>query len=347
MSEIFLSIIVIALGGVIVFLLLGRARKGANADNSLLLIQNQLQDLRNTVDEKLGSSAKMFQEQFKQSTTIIKEVTEKLTRLDETNKQVLNFSDQLQRLQDILKNPKQRGVLGEYYLKNLLQQAFHPKQYQMQYEFKNGEKVDAVLFLGEKILPIDSKFSLENYNRIVEEREPLRREELERLFVQDLKDRIEETAKYIRPQESTTEYALMFIPAEGIFSDLLDNKIGVIKANTRNLIDYAVYEKRVHIVSPTTFYVTLQSILQGMRMYQVQESTKEILENIGVLQKHLKAYNEYLQKLGGHLGTAINTYNTTYKEFGKIDKDFLRITGKSNEIDPLQLDHPKTEEDQI
>src|SRR3989344_2629961 len=124
--------------GALVFLFLRGNKKSSSSDNSLLLIQNQLQDLRNTMDEKLGSSAKMLQQQFKDSTTIIKEVTEKLTRLDDTNKQVLNFSDQLKNLQDILKNPKQRGILGEYYLETVLKNVLPPGSYQMQYEFKDG-----------------------------------------------------------------------------------------------------------------------------------------------------------------------------------------------------------------
>src|SRR3990167_1651647 len=201
MNEIILLVIILALSGVIAFLLLGRNKKGTTADNSLLLIQNQLQDLRNTVDEKLGSSAKMFQQQFKDSTTIIKEVTEKLTRLDDTNKQVLNFSDQLKNLQDILKNPKQRGILGEYYLETVLKNVLPPGSYQMQYGFKDGSIVDAAIFVKEKVIPVDSKFSLENYNHILESREAVDRERFEKLFRQDLKNRIDETSQYVKPEE--------------------------------------------------------------------------------------------------------------------------------------------------
>src|SRR3990167_4078145 len=209
-----LFLIILALSGVIAFLLLGRSKKGNSSDNSLLLIQNQLQDLRNTVDEKLGTSAKMFQQQFKDSTTIIKEVTEKLTRLDDTNKQVLNFSDQLKNLQDILKNPKQRGILGEYYLETVLKNVLPPGSYQMQYGFKDGSIVDAAIFVKEKVIPVDSKFSLENYNHILESREAAERERFEKLFRQDLKNRIDETSKYVKPEEGTMDFAFMFIPSE-------------------------------------------------------------------------------------------------------------------------------------
>jgi DNA recombination protein RmuC len=303
----------------------------------VVVVQNQISEINKTLDNKL-------QQQFGQSAQIIKDVTEKLTRLDETNKQVVNFADQLRKLQDILKNPKQRGVFGEYQLEMLLQNAFQPQQYQMQYKFKDGEVVDAVLFLGEKILPIDSKFSLENYNRIVEENDSARREKLETAFKNDLKRRIDETAKYIRPEEGTMEFAFMFIPAEGIFYDLLVNKVGAIKVNTRDLIDYAINERKVHIVSPTTFYVTLQSLWQGMRAFQIQEQTKDILKNVGKLDSHIKAYEDYLQKLGTHLGTTVSMYNSAYKEFKKIDKDVVRLAGGESKVGPMKLEKPKQDE---
>ncbi len=344
---IFLSVLVVGGGiGAGVFFLRReiRSSRETKENTSFLMLQNQLNELQRSVDSKLGDSSKMLHQQHSESTKIIQNLTEKLTQLDETNKQVLNFSDQLRNLQDILKNPKHRGMLGEYHLETLLKNAFSPTQYKMQYRFKDGEAVDAVLFMGEKIIPIDSKFSLENYNRIVEEKDESLRAEYEKTFQQDLKNRIDETAKYIRPQEGTMEFAFMFIPAEGIFYDLLINKIGAIKSNTRDLIDYAINEKKVHIVSPTTFYVTLQSMWQGMRAYEIQESTKDILKNITQLSRHLKAYDEHMQRLGNQIGTAVRTYNTASKEFGKIDKDVLKLTDSSNKPEILKLDLPHKEE---
>src|SRR3989338_4210188 len=247
----------------------------------------------------------------------------------------------------MLKNPKQRGVFGEYYLESLLKNAFTPKQYQIQYKLGRDEKTgkeliaDAMLFIGDKKIPIDSKFSLENYNRIGEEHDDARREALERAFKQDLKNRIDETAKYIKPQEGTTDFAFMFIPAEGIYYDLLVNQVGAVKVNTRDLIDYAINEKHVHIVSPTTFYVTLQSMWQGMKAYQIQESTKDILKNVGLLQKHLKAYDDYLKKLGNHLSTTVNAYNSASKELAKIDKDIARLGNGEKSVEPIELDKPQ------
>ena len=335
-------LIIIAVGIVaVIFLLLKRKpeiEKGS--DSSMLMLQQQMNQIANAVDSKLSESNKNVQEQFKHSADIIRNVTEKLTKLDETNRQVLDFSSQLQKLQDTLQNPKHRGVLGEYFLDSLLKDVFQPNQYQMQYKFNNGEIVDAVIFLGEKIIPIDSKFSLENYNRIIEEQDPSRREKLENEFKNDLKKRIDETAKYIRPNENTMDFAFMFIPAEGIYYDLLVNKVGAVKVNTRSLLEYAAREKKVHIVSPTTFYVTLQAVWQGMRAFTIQERTKEILKNVVTLKKHIDAYEDYMKRLGGNLSTTVNSYNTAYKELGKIDKDVVKLAGGDLKIEIDTIERP-------
>ena len=328
--------------------LLSRARKEEQKpqDNSaILMMQEQLKEIRQTLDSKMGDSAKIMQQQFSQSAKIIRDVTERLTKLDETNKQVMGVAEQLQGLEDVLKNPKHRGVLGEYYLENVLKNVLPPSNYKMQYEFKNGDIVDAAVFVKDKIIPIDSKFSLENYNRIVQEKDSQRREELEKQFKADLKNRIDETAKYIRPNENTMDFAFMFIPAEGIYYDLLINQVGAIKVNTRDLIEYAFKEKHVIIVSPTSFFAYLQTVMQGLRALQIEESAKEIRKYVEMLQKHLMSYEEYLQKLGNNLGTTVNMYNRAYKEFGKIDKDVFKITGKAGEIEPVQIEGPVREEE--
>ncbi|HUT22435.1 MAG TPA: DNA recombination protein RmuC [Candidatus Bipolaricaulota bacterium] len=312
-------------------------------DKSMQLLQEQLKEIRQTMDYKLGESQKQIQTQFGQSAKIIRDVTEKLTKLDDTNKQVMGFAEQLQSLENILKNPKQRGILGEYYLETLLKNVFAPNQYQLQYKFTDGEIVDAVIFIKDYIIPIDSKFSLENYNKIVEEKDPTRHEQLEKLFKQDLKNRIDETSKYIRPQETTTDFAFMFIPSEGIYYDLLVNQVGAVKVNTRDLIEYAFKEKHVIIVSPTSFYAYLQTVIQGLKKMQIEEQTKEIIKRVEELNKHIAAYDMHMKKLGNNIGTTVNTYNTAYKEFKKIDKDVVRITGSEPAIDPMEIDRPQAD----
>lgn len=335
------------------FLLRKKSGEKPQDNQAILMIQDQLKEMRQTlqnfgsqVENKMGDSTKMFQQQFAQSAKIVRDVTERLTKLDETNKQVMNVADQLQGLEDVLKNPKHRGVLGEYFLENVLKNVLPPKNYQMQYEFKNGDIVDAVVFVKEKIIPIDSKFSLENYNRILNEKDQDRKEDLEKQFKVDLKNRIDETAKYIKPNENTMDFAFMFIPAEGIYYDLLVNQVGAIKVNTRDLIEYAFKEKHVIIVSPTSFFAYLQTVMQGLRALQIEESAKEIRKYVELLQKHLLSYDEYMKKLGNNLGTTVNAYNRASKEFGKVDKDVVKITGKTGEIEPLQIEGPAIEEEE-
>ncbi len=344
---------VAVVAGLAYFLVRKKEEKPKEDNQAILMMQEQLKELRQTlqtfgsqVENKMGDSTKMFQQQFAQSAKIVRDVTERLTKLDETNKQVMNVAEQLQGLEDVLKNPKHRGVLGEYFLENVLKNVLPPKNYQMQYAFKNGDIVDAVVFVKDKIIPIDSKFSLENYNRILNEKDPDRKEELEKQFKLDLKNRIDETAKYIRPNEDTMDFAFMFIPAEGIYYDLLINQVGAIKVNTRDLIEYAFKDKHVIIVSPTSFFAYLQTVMQGLRALQIEESAKEIRKYVEMLQKHLLSYDEYLKKLGNNLGTTVNMYNRAYKEFGKIDKDVVKITGKTGEIEPMQIAGPTAGEEE-
>ena len=338
------------------------AKPKEGEQNLFLMLQNQIQELsrsnqelQKSIDQKMTDTNKAMAEtqtnlhktiqtQFGQSAKIITDVTERLTKLDETNKQVMGFAEQLENLESILQNPKHRGILGEYYLENVLKNVLPPGSYQMQYKFTDGDIVDAAVFVKDKVIPVDSKFSLENYNRMAQEKNPERREEYEADFKRDLKNRIDETSKYIKPKENTMDFAFMFIPAEGIYYDLLINKVGAVKINTHDLIEYAFKEKHVIIVSPTSFLAYLQTVLQGLRAMQIEESAKDIRKRVEELGRHMLAYDEYLKKLGGNLSTTVNTYNTAYKEFGKIDKDVVRITDGTRQIEPVQIERPLLEE---
>jgi DNA recombination protein RmuC len=311
-------------------------------------VDRKVGDLTRTVDTKIDQSARNTQEsmrtQLSESAKLIREVTQGLTKLDETNRQVVSFADQLQNLQDILKNPKHRGILGEYYLETLLKNVLAPGQYQMQYAFKNGEIVDAAVFVKDKIIPIDSKFSLENYNKLVDEKDPAQKEKLEKAFVGDLKLRIMETAKYVRPAENTMEFAFMFIPHEAIYYDLLVNKIGMATDETDNLIQRAASKYKVIIVSPTSFLAYLQTVLQGLKAMQIEETAKDIVKHVGQLGAHMKKYEEYHVKLGTSLATVVNHYNNSGKELKKVDKDVLRIAGEAPGIDIALIEKPETDE---
>ncbi|MGC8944150.1 MAG: DNA recombination protein RmuC [Minisyncoccia bacterium] len=337
-----IGLILIGLFFLIILFLKERGNKREIKDEqSLLLLQNQIQEIIRTLDSKMTESNRTLQQQYNENIKIIKELVEKLTKLDETNKQVINFTEQIQKLQDVLTNPKQRGVLGEYYLETVLKNVLPPGTYQMQYPFKDNTIVDAVIFIKDKIIPIDSKFSLENYNRLIETKDENEKKRLEEAFRNDLKTRIDETSKYIKPEEGTMEFAFMFIPSEAIYYDLLINRIGSIKSNTRDLIEYATSEKKVIIVSPTSFLAYLQTVLQGLKALQIEESAKEIKKRVEELGRHLMSYETYMQKLGNHLGTTVSMYNSAYKELSKIDKDIYRISGKKIEAEPLELEKPK------
>lgn len=344
-TTIILILLALGLGfGVTMFM---RPKQAAD-DTGLKLILQQMNELSRVVDSKIGESTRQMNDsvrhQLGESANLIREVTIGLTKLDETNRQVVSFADQLQNLQDILKNPKQRGILGEYYLETLLKNVLAPSQYQMQYGFKNGEIVDCVVFVKDKIIPVDSKFSLENYNRMIETSDTTEKARLEKLFVNDLKLRITETAKYIRPDEGTMDFAFMFIPHEAIYYDLLINKIGAVTEDTENLIQRAAGKYKVIIVSPTSFLAYLQTVLQGLKAMQIEETTKDIIKRVGEIGVHMKKYEEYHNKLGASLGTVVNHFNSSSKEFKKIDKDVVRITGESNGFEPALIDKPDTDE---
>lgn len=357
--EMLIIIGVVVIGMAIIYFLINQKirqlERVREDDKSVLMIQEQLNLISRTLDAKLSETHRITQDQFHETNRVmsdiskesrellnnvaqqfneisrysqksIKEVTERLTRLDETNKQVVGFSEQLKNLQDILKNPKQRGVLGEYYLEESLKNVLPPNSYQMQYRFKNGEAVDAVVFVDRKIIPIDSKFSLETYEKILNCSDVELRNELQKKLKVDLKNRIDETAKYVRPKENTVDFAFMFIPSESLYYDLLSSRISSGIAS-RDLIEYAFRDKHVIIVSPTSFLAYLQTVLQGLRALKIEESTKEIYKRVDQLGMHLKKYEDYHSKLGKSLSAVVSHYNNSHKEFSKIDKDVIKITG--------------------
>jgi DNA recombination protein RmuC len=352
-------IIAVLVLGVLVLVLAGLLflRKPSAPDTqSALLIKEDLRALsqditklkdgmQTQISDRLDKSQAMMmgslQKQSSESNKIITEITRNLTELKESNKRVVDVADELKTLQNVLQNPKQRGGLGEYYLENVLANVMPPGIYEMQHKFKDGEIVDAIIKLDKnRILAIDSKFSLENYNRIVESKDKLEREGLVRVFKNDLKLRIDETAKYIRPAENTLDYAFMFIPSEAIYYDLLVNKIGSTNTSARDLIEYAFVDKKVIIVSPTTLLAYLQTVVHGLKSLQIEEKAKDIQKRVGELGKHIKAHESFMQKLGNSLGTTVGHFNNAHKELKKMDKDVIKIADTTPSVEPLLLDRP-------
>jgi DNA recombination protein RmuC len=309
---------------------------------ALVILQNQVGELSKSLGERMGDTNQAVRQSFAATSSIVRDITEKMMRVEETTKQVLDVTTQLQGLQDMLKNPKQRGILGEYYLETLLQNVLPPGSFKMQYPFSDGMIVDAAVFIKDRIVPIDSKFSLENYNRLVETDQPAERDRLEKMFIGDLKRRILETAKYIRPEEGTMDFAFMFIPHEAIYYDLLVNKIGALQEDSESILQRAAGTHHVIIVSPTSFLAYLQTVLQGLNAMQIEEQTKEIRKRVAELGRHLSAYNAHFLSIGKNLNTTVNQYNHASKELQKIDKDVLRISSESPAIEQLLIDATDT-----
>ncbi len=353
LTQILAVVLLLVILGILVYnSFFKKEEKDTGDDKSFLLLQQQLQQLTDTMDRKMGESSKALQEgsrmQFRESKELIQEINrdvneqirsiqesvgsklmnvqKSVSEVSESSKQVFTLAEQLQNLEKVLKHQKQRGNLGEASLQLALENILDATSFEMQHQFPGGETVDAVVYTKEGMIPVDAKFSLDNYRRLVDEQDEVRKAELEKEFKNDLKKRIDETAKYIRPKDGTLPFAFMYIPAEAIYYDLLVNEVGSVKVNTRSLIDYAYRDKNVIIVSPTTFAAYLQSVLYGFRAFKVEEGAKEIQKNVEKLTRHMNAYVEYFEKMGNALGTTVNHYNSATKELGKIDKDVIRIT---------------------
>ena len=340
-----LAVAVVALIVVIVRLSGGRGKDNyLQAD--LMNLRQEVSDLtaslNQTLTERMDKTQNSMQFQLRQSSALINDVSRRLTKLDETNKRVVDVADELKTLQNVLQNPKQRGVFGEFYLNSVLENVLPPNQWQAQYKFRDGETVDAVIFLDKhRILPIDSKFSLENYNRYIETTDKAVKAKLLARVKMDLKNRIDETSKYIRPNENTMDFAFMFIPSESLYYDLLISNVGT-GGSSRDLIEYAFRDKHVIITSPTSFMAYLETVLQGLRSLQIEEQAKEIQKRVAQLGMHIARYDEYMSKLGNSLGTTVNHFNNAYKEFAKVDKDVVKIAADGSEprITPESVDKP-------
>jgi DNA recombination protein RmuC len=358
MDLIILSIVllVVLVGfSVVIVILNGRLRELKNTSAVELMktdvteLARSMANLQQAMGDKLERNSlavqTSVQKQLSESSKLVADVTQRLAKLDETNRRVVDVADELKTLQNVLQNPKQRGVFGEYYLQSVLENVLPPGQFQMQYRFADGEVVDAVIFLEKgQILPIDSKFSLENYNRMIEATDKVERDRLLQKVKIDLKGRIDETSKYIRPSEKTMDFSFMFIPSESLYYDLLINNVGT-GGSSRDLIEYAFRDKRVIIVSPTSFMAYLQTVLQGLRSLQIEEQAKDIQVRVGKLGLHIGKFEEYMQKLGGALGTTVNHYNAAHKELGKVDKDVVKIANSDPSVEPLLIDKPRRDED--
>jgi len=355
-----LIVAIVLLGGTLamVYVLWRKLQEpSAPQSDSMLLLQNQLAELTRSMDAKLGEGTRTMSEfmtsQSTEARTLLStinkqmqdqllEVVKGVTETKESTKQVFTIAEQLNNLEKVLKNQKQRGNLGEASLELILSNVLPPGQYVPQYKFKDGEIVDMVVKTREGLIPIDAKFPLENYIRLSDATEESAIEQYRKDFKSDVKKRIDETSKYIRPEEGTMPFAFMYIPAEGIYYDLLNSDVGA-GVNSRDLIEYAYKQKNVVIVSPTTFLAYLQTVLFGNQRQKIQDAAKDIIKNVTELGKHLKAYEESHNKLGNSLNTVVSHYESSGKAFRQIDKDVLRIADEAIDIELIGVERPLLE----
>lgn len=313
------------------------AHLGTNLDRKISESNKQIDEkfgrTSELLDRRLHDSQKMMGENmnktFETSSRInqdankaIEEITKKLTKLEETNSQIKDIWWQLRGLEDILKNPKRRGNLWEYFLEELLKNVFSENQYARQYTLWTGI-VDAVLFIWGKVIPIDSKFPQENYERLIQTDNDMEAQVHATELKKDIKKRIDETSKYILPEENTTDFSFMLIPAEGLYYDIFINKVGGIGA--KELIEYA-FAKKVIICSPSSFYAYLQTVMQWMKALQIENEAKEIQKYVMKLQKDLDKYGEVFEKLWNSIWTVNNHYDSAKKRLEIIDTDIIKIS---------------------
>ncbi len=334
-------IIFAVLGGLILFLIWilfnmqkrWLAKEEKKDDTSIMLLKDSVEklndrmnDLSEKVDEKLNVVTDRVQESNKTISTRLDNsarafanVTERLAQVHEATSRVFEVGKDISSLQELLRAPKTRGELGELFLGNLLADTLPQEQYQLQYVFKNGEIVDAVIFLRDKkILPIDSKFSLENFQRMMQASDPEEKEKMQKYFLRDVKKRIDEIAKkYILPDEGTLDFAFMYVPAEKVYYEMA-------VAKEADVMPYAI-KKKVIPVSPNTFYVHLWVILLGLKGLQIEKGAKEILIALTRLKNDFGKFSEDFRILGKHISNTNKSYQSSEKRLERFGERLERV----------------------
>lgn len=283
-----------------------------------------------SVNENLTRTQKNINDQLSSTGTIVGEIQKKLGSLEETTKNIQEIGKDISSLQDILQAPKLRGNLGEYLLEELLKQIFPGKNYVMQYRFKNGTQVDAVIKLGEGIVPVDSKFPLESFQRMLaagndEERSRFRKE-----FTQSVKARIDEIAqKYINPAEGTFDFAMMYIPAENVFYEVIINDS--LTNREYEIFNYAI-GKHVIPVSPNSFYAYLMALVYGLKGFRIEQQAKTIMGELSKVQSAFTTFYGNFTLLGGHLDKASSKYRDCLRQAEKFNDKVGQITGVKSDL---------------
>ena len=296
-------------------------------DNNTQLVQQQLGQVLGNVNERLKENGEILErtqqnlgERLDNAARVVGSVQKSLGGLEEANRKIYEVGKDIASLQEILRAPKLRGGLGEFFLEDLLAQILPTHHFAIQHAFKSGERVDAVIKLGGSLVPVDSKFPLENFKRILEAANDDERARNKRQFINDVKKHVDAIAgKYILPDEGTYDFALMYIPAENVYYETII-KDG--SEEERNLSQYAL-SKRVIPVSPNSFYAYLQAIVLGLRGMKVEERAKEIIQYLSRLRGDFGKFRDDFGLLGKHLGHAQSSYQTTEKRLEQFGQRIL------------------------
>ena len=282
----------------------------------VLKLSAQVNERLNQMNQSLQEANKIIGQNLGSATEAFGNVKEQLGKLEETNKQIIAISQDISSLQELLRAPKFRGAMGETFLENLLSQVLPKEHYQVQYRFKSSDSVDAVIRLGERLVPVDAKFSLENFQKMLEAPDEAAKDAFRKKFVQDIKNRINEiSVKYILPAENTYDFALMYIPAENVYYEVIIKE---------DIFTYSM-SKKVIPVSPNTFYAYLQVICLGLRGLKVEENAKIILKSLSALSVETERFKEDFNVLGSHLLNANTKYSDAQKRFEKLSERLINI----------------------
>jgi len=305
MLYLIIALIVLVIGGIVGLFLFFRYywKKMEKPDQSLLLLNQNLQHIQNAVDSRLGEAARIFNE-LNQELGGVKEI-----------------GHQMRSLQDFLKSPKLRGNIGEEILKDLLKQYFPQDCFELQYKFNSGEKVDAVIKTKEGIIPVDAKFPMENFQKMVQAEEEREREKGFKDFIRDVKKHIKDiSGKYIVPQEGTVDFAIMYIPSEAIYYEIIRSGL--------ELSSYA-RERKIYFASPNSFYYFLRIIMMSMKGEQIQKNAKKIMKILFAAQKDAKKLEETLSLINTHLGNA-------RKCLDRANNDYAKLSSKLDQAELLE-----------
>ena len=280
----------------------------------VLKISSQVNERLNQMNQTLQAANNSIGQSLSSATNVFGSVKEQLGKLEATNVQILEVSKNITSLQELLRAPKFRGQMGETLLENLLSQVLPKEHYFTQYRFKSGDAVDAAIRLGERLVSIDAKFSLENFQKMLDTQEEQLKNSYRKKFIQDVKNRVDEvSAKYILPQENTYDFALMYIPAENVYYEVIIKE---------DLFSHCM-SRKVIPVSPNTFYAYLQVICLGLKGLKIEENAKAILKNLSTLTIEINKFKEDFDTLGMHLANARNKYEDSQK---RLDRFSDRLT---------------------